>query len=351
MTIRETGLTDELLASVIRARGSDPDETILDDILVAVAATPQERPWLPSWQPSLRLAMLAAALILAAAGAIAIGSGWLKLDPILGQYRNGEIVAVRRGSLVAIGPGDVGERTLDFCSGNCSLPSSSRDGSLLAFARSDSVIVRELDTGFERTVGSCGSDCLIVALSPDGSRVVYANGSGARVATIGGQTEYLPIPADVEDVRWRPDGMELLFTEAGTLARLRLDGSDPEILLGGRGEALPEYGGPVYAAWSPDGDRIALVVDPPDPGANGAPFDFQLWTMDATGGDRRMIWNRPGCCMTAWGGPTWSPDGTRIAVVATADASFFLWTINADGSDVRRSAEVNPDRVAWLPKP
>ena len=101
----------------------------------------------------------------------------------------------------------------------------------------------------ERSAACRGSDCLIVALSPDGSRVVYANGSGARVATIGGQTEYLPIPADVEGCALVPgdDGVALRqrpepWPDFDWTARIRRS------CLAGRGEALPEYGGPVYAA-------------------------------------------------------------------------------------------------------
>ena len=54
-----------------------------------------------------------------------------------------------------------------------------------------------------------------------------------------------------------------------------------------------------------------------------------LWTVDVATGRRRHLTPRTGGFEAAW-----SPDGTKIAYVSSAD--FELWTMNADGSRKRR---------------
>ena len=80
-------------------------------------------------------------------------------------------------------------------------------------------------------------------------------------------------------------------------------------------------------------------------------FDYQLWVMDPDGGNRRLVWVGPECCVSAWGGPAWSPDGREIAVVATAGGGggWSVWIVDVDGSNVRKLASVSPERVAWAP--
>ena len=58
--------------------------------------------------------------------------------------------------------------------------------------------------------------------------------------------------------------------------------------------------------WSPNGSRLAYVDD-----RGGSP---QLWTWDVTSGERQPLTAHP----TGVGGPAWSPDGTRLAVIADA---------------------------------
>ena len=78
-------LSDDLIAQALRMRSAGPDPGLLDEILRAVEATPQPRPWLRLRPPLLsRRAVLivAVALLLATAGALAIGARLLLPEPL-----------------------------------------------------------------------------------------------------------------------------------------------------------------------------------------------------------------------------------------------------------------------------
>jgi WD40 repeat protein len=350
MTTPQTRLTDELIASVIRSRSADPDGTILDDVMSAVAATPQERRW-PRWlapPPQLRLVLLAAALLAALAGAIAAGSWISRPDPAPVLNRNGEIVAVRDGSLVTIDPLTGVSQDMGLCSGECGLPSWSRDGSVLAFVRRNYVVVRDMEFGSESAVATCRSTCTAVSLSPNGTRVAYASLSEGWVSEVGDGSSPIAVPGTVEDLAWAPNSDELLLVGGGQISIWQPGDSQPIVILSA--DDLPAGDRPFYAAWSPDGEHIAYVADPRDNSLD-IPYDYQLWVMDARGGNRHMIWDRPGCCIRAFGGPTWSPDGTRIATVASSPGPYTVWIVDVDGSHVRSFSSVFPERVAWRPAP
>jgi Tol biopolymer transport system component len=93
--------------------------------------------------------------------------------------------------------------------------------------------------------------------------------------------------------------------------------------------------------WSPDGQRIAWSSD-----RSG---EFQIWTMNNDGSDKRQITNGH----AAHGWPQWSPDGTLLAYWGF-DENSGLSTIsicNADGTDVFVLVESQGklDRPAWHP--
>jgi len=87
-----------------------------------------------------------------------------------------------------------------------------------------------------------------------------------------------------------------------------------------------EFGG--ESAWSPDGKRIAYVVQGFH--EDGRTDRSDLWVMNADGSDPRQLTDGPG---SSWS-PAWSPDGTKIAFARGEPANVYV--IGADGSGPRR---------------
>jgi dipeptidyl aminopeptidase/acylaminoacyl peptidase len=185
-------------------------------------------------------------------------------------------------------------------------------------------------------------------VSPDGTRIVWTrthvsretkkaetqiwvsaiDGSGARQLTHVGTANSEPV--------WSPDGSSLAFTtkrdgdKPNAIALLPFDGGEARLLVS---SAKPMSG----LAFSPDGSQIAFTrpVDPEnpeetprDPKAPAAVrvvkrIDYkqdgigfvndvrsQLFVLDVASGEARQLTSAP----RDHARPTWSPDGTKIAV-------------------------------------
>jgi len=82
-------------------------------------------------------------------------------------------------------------------------------------------------------------------------------------------------------------------------------------------------------AWSPDGSRMTFT--------SNRSGNYEIWSMNADGSDRRKLTSRPG-----WDGlPRWSPDGMKIVFAGEvrdkeAHLSLEIFIVNADGSDLHQ---------------
>lgn len=132
----------------------------------------------------------------------------------------------------------------------------SRDGTRLALVGTDSLAVMNADgSGIHRlSVGGT-----LVTWSPDGSKLayvsnglhgqamdeiytVYANGTGAVRITYDGVAK--------NSLAWSPDGARFIYSAAGTVYLIKVDGTGLTSPVAGRD-----------ARWSPDGSRIVFVTD------------------------------------------------------------------------------------------
>ena len=86
-------------------------------------------------------------------------------------------------------------------------------------------------------------------------------------------------------------------------------------------------------SWSPDGKRIAFMSDRDGhfniPG--GLP-NYEIYVMDADGGNQRNITNDPNSDSS----PSWSPDGKRIVFVSDRDGNYEIYVMDADGNNQQR---------------
>src|SRR5918993_4907420 len=94
---------------------------------------------------------------------------------------------------------------------------------------------------------------------------------------------------------------------------------------------VPEYG----PTWSPDGTKIAFIrqerVSTPE---GQSDWQVDVWLMNADGSEQKKLTDDS----NDEGAPTWSPDGTKIAFVDGPD----IWTVKPDGSG-RHNLTNTPD--------
>jgi dipeptidyl aminopeptidase/acylaminoacyl peptidase len=128
---------------------------------------------------------------------------------------------------------------------------------------------------------------------------------------------------------WSPRGDAVLVYRARA-GRLQLSRVDVRT---GRVRDLVGGGFPlttIAPSWSPDGSRIALA-------ARGR-ATRTIWVMRADGSRKRRLGPRGAT------DPTWSPDGSRIAFFRSVGGRTELWTIRPDGRGARRLARGVLDR-------
>jgi dipeptidyl aminopeptidase/acylaminoacyl peptidase len=304
------------------------------------------------------LRLLAIAAIFGIGGAVGAGAllnrpappimptaseGWLAVSAWNGS--NNDIMFSRPGAPDTPAVGSRDDGAFQTC------PQFSPDGQLLAHqeAPDDSsdtagwdLVVSRLDANslpvqapLRIAIGE-SSGCF--RWSPDGSRIAFVASSGLHVTELDDRTDQLvfghgrsqfearPDDYSIGDFAWSPDGTALAFSKSqgpvaaqywpSELWTVNLAGVGARILPATSDEMIDSL------AWSPDGSRIAVAVNQMQPlvdggvdvlrhfvrtvasiGSSAAPTEIDAWL--------------PGDGLNA--GPTWSPDGSRIAYVRVGE--------------------------------
>lgn len=177
----------------------------------------------------------------------------------------------------------------------------------------------------------------VPAWAPDASRIAFASNRDD-----GGSANLYVVDADGSNLErltkhsafdytpdWSPDGTRIAFMSnrdgPPEVYVMNADGTDVHRITrlekGPSALCCPD--------WSPDGERIAFQATPGD-SINPAGPSFHIYTMNADGSELRSL--GPG------GLPRWSPDGQWIALVG---AGMQAHVMRPDGSDTRRVTDVD----------
>jgi dipeptidyl aminopeptidase/acylaminoacyl peptidase len=313
----------------------------LAEVLVVSRATPQRSRWssLERWLPvdvPLQLRFFRAprlvwllvllALLLAVAMAMVLIGTRPQLPPF-GPAANGIVVyGARDGDIYAFDPATGSAIRLIAGPTYDQSPLFSPDGSVLAFvrntgpdlrqlmlAKADGTIVRSVASPFvpEPTIDWVSS----LSWSPDGSRLAVIDDSSNAFLIVhvdGSPTDVIDVGMNAEDVRWRPNGTELVFRGVPAADREGNYGSGTFGLFVVRADGTglrpirpvtTNFEDWQRPALSPDGSQIVYTQW-------GLPGGGHLFAVAVDTGETRQLAFEPDTFSDYFA--EWSPDGTRL---------------------------------------
>ena len=190
-----------------------------------------------------------------------------------------------------------------------------------------SIDILESDGKIARAQTAGGTLNIAPDWSPDGRRIVYAsNASGNADIYIldlaaGRSTRLTNSPAIDTGPTFSPNGREIAFTSdrSGAPQIYVMDAEGLNVHRLTSGDSYADS-----AAWSPKGDKIAYA-------ARGE-RRFDIVVVDvATGASTRLTHGEGNN-----ENPRWSPDGRHLVFASSRAGSYDLYTMRADGTEVRR---------------
>jgi Tol biopolymer transport system component len=240
---------------------------------------------------------------------------------------------------------------------NATMLAWSPDGTQLAYTVRDEVRILDVASGTSRKIATGGVHGTDLAWSPDGTTIAMAPG-GASLRLVGtdGHLQATLNPklgSPIAAPTWSPDGSRIAFiannqsgADSTSLFVMNSDGSDVRLLV-----ASGLFWWAASPAWSPDGRKIAYLSEEPVKHGPTGLVEIIVSMIDSNGSNPVQVLRAGTCfCISFSPGLTWSPDGTKLAVVTEGDHGA-LSTFNPDGTGLRLIAEIGWGRPAWRPVP
>jgi len=237
-------------------------------------------------------------------------------------------------------------------SGDVSSARISPDGRYVAYvsdARGHySLWVRQLDVPSAVQILLPGKDQIFdLTFTPDGNFLDYqsggandVNGKVFQIPALGGTPRRLLDPADTP-VSFSPDGHQMVYaifdvaSNEGRLMLANADGTGGKQLAARKGSEKYSAGASTGAyqvvRWSPDGLRVAALINDPDPGGNSLRF----MEIDAATGAQKAM---PGRKWRAVNDFAWLPDGSGFLLTARDKSGAYmqLWIVSYPSGKARR---------------
>jgi Tol biopolymer transport system component len=214
------------------------------------------------------------------------------------------------------------------------------------------VYVMNADGTGATDLASCGTGECYPSWSPDGTRISFErsiDGVGIYIMNANGSNVQRLSPTPGKDVRssWSADGKQILFTRVvkqdpnGGIPNTEIDimnadGTGTKTLLPANNTFNVE------ARMSPDGKKIVFMS------ALGG--SQQVFTMNADGSNVKKLTDKG-----IAGDPNWSPDSSRISFGSNREGGgkLNIFTMKADGSDVKQITHFVPPYesgdTSWSP--
>jgi Tol biopolymer transport system component/serine/threonine protein kinase len=262
---------------------------------------------LPSWKPSLAIAVGLPAILVA--GALFLMKTWL---PPSGAW---------------LPP--VPTRQLTRAIGWEGHPAISPNGNFVAYvyerAGNMDIWLVDIDGRSPRSITEAPSSDFDPAWFPDGKTLAFVSDRASapaiwKTSMLGGSATLL-VP-DATSPSLSPDGEQIAFARAGSSGSTRiaiapLSDTSRATFLTSDADGLWDHAGP---AWSPDGTRIAYTAH------------NDLWIVPVDGGPARQLTADDDFDLE----PAWSSDGRDIYFTSHREGTVALWRVSSDGGPLVR---------------
>ena len=259
-----------------------------------------------------------------------VASRWLRLAVM--AVGSAALMVVGTGSTQAIAPGDSGLIAYE----------SNRDGS-------NDILVMNPDGTIETNLTKNPANDVFPAWSNDSTKITFssdrhqAGNLDIYVMNVDGSgvTQLTDSPGEDRGTSWTDDGSTIVFHSARNrilgghnfdIFTMRSDGSDPTMIFQ-NGSAAYVCGSSLNghivfnSASDPTGENPPIGADP----TTGAPiYDFEIFTMDMSGGDVTQLTDNT----ILDSGPKWSPDCQTVSYNSLdAGGSLDVHRVDATGAN------------------
>lgn len=193
--------------------------------------------------------------------------------------------------------------------------------------------------------------------SPDGRKIAFvrhASSTSLWVMNADGtdQKQLTDLGTDANccrNIAWTPDGSKIGFFQRSSPQRFMTINAD--------GTGLSELNalnglGAYSVSWSPDGTRLAFSLMNADLDNNGVRWEAGIYTASASGtAVEEVVTGSPSSTPSTFYRVKWSPDGSRLAFDALANADLTAYTVNEDGTGLSQISDVEGGEysITWSP--